>query len=115
MVGQTIVALKFLPDEYSQQREARLRDLLISEHRMATGNTDGLLIGLQLTHSGRYSRPNAKDRGEPMILYRHPILDRRLGLPSGCYPLDAYYKDSDTGEQLRVIKNRRRSTVTTQP
>jgi hypothetical protein len=31
----------------------------------------------------------------------------RNGLPSGCYPLDAYYKDSETGEQLRLIKNRR--------
>jgi 2,4-dienoyl-CoA reductase-like NADH-dependent reductase (Old Yellow Enzyme family) len=45
---------------------------------------DGLIVGLQLTHSGRFSRP--KDRMEPRILYRHPILDRRFGLPSD-YPL----------------------------
>jgi 2,4-dienoyl-CoA reductase-like NADH-dependent reductase (Old Yellow Enzyme family) len=45
-----------------------------------------VLIGLQLTHSGRYSRPNAKDRAEAMILYRHPILDRRLALPPD-YPV----------------------------
>jgi len=44
------------------------------------------MIGLQLTHSGRYSRPNAKDRLEPRILYHHPILDRRLGLPND-YPV----------------------------
>ena len=60
---------------------ARLRDALIAEHRRATGSEDGLLVGLQLTHSGRYSRPNAGGRGEPRILYRHPILDRKLGLP----------------------------------
>jgi len=41
---------------------------------------------LQLTHSGRYCRPNVKDRAEPRTLYRHPILDRRLGLPPD-YPL----------------------------
>jgi len=40
---------------------------------------------LQLTHSGRYCRPNKHDRPEPRILYHHPILDRRLGL-SPDYP-----------------------------
>jgi NADPH2 dehydrogenase len=65
---------------------ARLRAALIEEHRQAAGSTDGLVIGLQLTHSGRFCRPNAHDRPEPRILYRHPILDRRLKLPSD-YPL----------------------------
>jgi 2,4-dienoyl-CoA reductase-like NADH-dependent reductase (Old Yellow Enzyme family) len=59
-----------------------LRATLIEEHRMTTGSDDGLLIGLQLTDSGRYSRPNAHGRPEPRILYRHPFLDRRLGLPA---------------------------------
>jgi NADPH2 dehydrogenase len=39
-----------------------------------------------LTHSGRYCRPNEHARPEPRILYRHPLLDRRLQLP-GDYPL----------------------------
>jgi 2,4-dienoyl-CoA reductase-like NADH-dependent reductase (Old Yellow Enzyme family) len=65
---------------------AKLRTVLLEEHRRATGSNDGLLIGLQLTHSGRYSRPNEKGRPEPRILYRHPLLDRRLGLPSD-YPV----------------------------
>jgi 2,4-dienoyl-CoA reductase-like NADH-dependent reductase (Old Yellow Enzyme family) len=59
---------------------------LIDEHRRTTGSDDELLIGLQLTHSGRYSRPNSHDRIEPRILFHHPILDRRLGLPAD-YPL----------------------------
>lgn len=63
---------------------ARLRDALEEEHRKACGTTDGLIIGLQLTHSGRYSRPDGKP--EPRILYRHPILDRRLNLPDD-YPV----------------------------
>ncbi|MCS6829973.1 MAG: NADH:flavin oxidoreductase [Armatimonadota bacterium] len=63
---------------------ARLRDALVEEHRKSTGSTDGLVIGLQLTHSGRYSRP--EDKPEPRILYRHPILDKRLNLPEH-YPV----------------------------
>lgn len=65
---------------------ARLRSVLIEEHRKTAGSDHGLLVGLQLTHSGRYAKPNAKDRHEPRILYRHPILDRRLGLPAD-YPV----------------------------
>jgi 2,4-dienoyl-CoA reductase-like NADH-dependent reductase (Old Yellow Enzyme family) len=64
----------------------RLRAVLIAEHRQVSGSDEGLLIGLQLTHSGRYSCPNQKGRPEPRILYRHPILDRRLNLSPG-YPL----------------------------
>lgn len=57
---------------------ARLRCALIDEHRQRTGSEQGLVIGLQLTHSGRYCRPNCHNRGEPRILYSHPILDRRI-------------------------------------
>ena len=64
----------------------QLRATLIEEHRRTTGSEEGLLIGLQLTHSGRFCRPNAYDRSEPRILYHHPILDRRLKL-SHDYPL----------------------------
>ena len=59
---------------------AGLRTALVEEHRRSTGSDHGLLIGLQLTHSGRYCRPNRHDRAEPRILYHHPILDQRLGL-----------------------------------
>src|ERR1700675_3427122 len=65
---------------------ARLRTALVEEHERTTGSDNELLIGLQLTHSGRFCRPNAYDRAEPRILYRHPILDRRLKLPND-YPV----------------------------
>src|SRR3954468_8507835 len=61
---------------------AGLRAALFEEHVRATGSDDGLVIGLQLTHSGRYSCPNAKGRPEPRVAYRHPILDRRVGVDS---------------------------------
>ena len=65
---------------------SRLREALIQEHERSVGSVAGLVIGLQLTHSGRYSRPNSRDRPEPRILYHHPILDKRLGI-TGDYPL----------------------------
>jgi len=77
---------QLLINEHTRDDLARLRDALIDEHRAAAGSTDGLLIGLQLTHSGRYSQPNVKGLPEPRILYHHPVLDRRLGLNPD-YPL----------------------------
>jgi 2,4-dienoyl-CoA reductase-like NADH-dependent reductase (Old Yellow Enzyme family) len=64
----------------------KLRSALIEEHQRTTGSDRDLLIGLQLTHSGRYSRPHDHHRAEPKILYHHPILDQRLKLPAD-YPL----------------------------
>src|SRR5262249_54767596 len=60
---------------------AKLRAALIDEHKVSTGSQEAPLIGLQLTHSGRYGRPHRQDKPEPKILYHHPILDRKLELP----------------------------------
>ena len=65
---------------------ARLRAALVDGHRARFGTTADLLVGLQITHSGRFSRPESHDRPEPKILYHHPILDRRLSIPPG-YPV----------------------------
>jgi 2,4-dienoyl-CoA reductase-like NADH-dependent reductase (Old Yellow Enzyme family) len=59
---------------------AGLRDALVAAHVERFGSSDDLYIGLQLTHSGRFARPNEHDRSEPRIVYHHPVLDRRLGL-----------------------------------
>ncbi len=64
---------------------ARLREAALDAHREAFG-ADDLVIGLQLTHSGRFAKPNDKKRMEPMILYRHPLLDRKFGL-GDAYPV----------------------------
>jgi len=72
--------------EHTKKGLAKLRRTLIDEHIRTTGSDEGLLIGLQLTHSGRYCRPNRHDKSEPQILYHHPILDRKLGLPAN-YPV----------------------------
>ena len=69
-----------------QESLAHLRTVLRRQHILTTGSDDGLVMGLQLTHSGRYCRPNEHTRPEPRILYHHPFLDRRLKLPPD-YPL----------------------------
>lgn len=77
---------QLLASPRTQERLAELRTVLRHEHIQTTGSDDGLLVGLQLTHSGRYCRPNEYTRPEPRILYHHPLLDRRLNL-SADYPL----------------------------
>ena len=75
----------------TQKSIAALREELVAAHRERFGpNADAdLFIGLQLTHSGRWSRPNVYDRAEPMAAVAHPVLDRRV--PSGVpvFPDDA--------------------------
>jgi 2,4-dienoyl-CoA reductase-like NADH-dependent reductase (Old Yellow Enzyme family) len=60
---------------------AQLREALVKEHASKFGNVDDLLIGLQLTHSGRFARPADKKRLAPMTLYRHPLLDKKFNVP----------------------------------
>jgi 2,4-dienoyl-CoA reductase-like NADH-dependent reductase (Old Yellow Enzyme family) len=57
-----------------------LRTSLVDIHQEQFGNTEDLYVGLQLTHSGRFARPNSKTRLEPKILYHHPLLDEMFGV-----------------------------------
>jgi NADPH2 dehydrogenase len=53
-----------------------LREALVDEHRAAFGTADDLVVGLQLTHSGRFARPDGEPA--PVVAYRHPVLDGRV-------------------------------------
>jgi len=68
--------------EHSQKDIAELRDILIEAHKEATGGEDDLIIGLQLTHSGRFCKPNDNTKFESIIAYNHPLLDRKFGYPA---------------------------------
>jgi NADPH2 dehydrogenase len=59
---------------------AALREELVAAHRQRFGsNADrDLYVGLQLTHSGRYARPDVHDRPSPIAACENPILDRRF-------------------------------------
>ncbi|MEI8042808.1 MAG: NADH:flavin oxidoreductase [Verrucomicrobiota bacterium] len=61
---------------------ARLRETVMAAHKERCGSADDLVIGFQLTHSGRFCKPNDKSRMEPRVAYRHPILDRKFGVIS---------------------------------
>jgi NADPH2 dehydrogenase len=65
---------------------AALRERLVAAHRASVGTDEDLVIGLQLTHSGRYSRPTTAG-SRPRTAYRHPLLDPRLGIAdsSACF------------------------------
>lgn len=62
-----------------------LRLTLVEAHKRRFGTSEDLFVGLQLTHSGRFSRPNEKTRLEPKILYHHPVVDKLYNLPED-YP-----------------------------
>ena len=69
-------------NEENQSAIAGLRDTLIAAHAERFGSTDDLAIGFQLTHSGRFCRPNEKTKFEPRVAYRHPILDAKFHVTS---------------------------------
>jgi len=56
---------------------AGLRQVLVDAHTERFGTADDLLVGLQLTHSGRWARPDGGHA--PRTAYAHPVLDRRVG------------------------------------
>jgi NADPH2 dehydrogenase len=71
---------QLLMSKRTQPALAALRDHLVTAHRERFGpNADAdLYIGLQLTHSGRFARPDVWDRPEPLAACHHPVLDRRF-------------------------------------
>jgi 2,4-dienoyl-CoA reductase-like NADH-dependent reductase (Old Yellow Enzyme family) len=58
---------------------ALLLSTLRGAHRESFGQTDDLVVGLQLTHSGRFCRPHDQ-RLRPRIAYHHPLLDAKFGI-----------------------------------
>jgi 2,4-dienoyl-CoA reductase-like NADH-dependent reductase (Old Yellow Enzyme family) len=74
---------------------ADLRQELMGAHGTRFGSASAPLVGLQLTHSGRFSRPNHEGL-EPRIAYHHPLYSRKYPLPVD-YPV---LSDSDL-ERIR--------------
>jgi NADPH2 dehydrogenase len=74
--NQLVISPQTLPDL------ALLRQALLDAHAAEYGETQDLLIGLQLTHSGRFSKPVKHNPPRLQIAYDHPWLNRRVGLPA---------------------------------
>jgi 2,4-dienoyl-CoA reductase-like NADH-dependent reductase (Old Yellow Enzyme family) len=69
----------------------------LREHISEAGtDPDTVPVGLQLTHSGRFARPHSREKPEPKILYPHPLLNAKFGLPMD-YPV----LTDDALQQLR--------------
>src|SRR6185503_10627347 len=66
--------------ERAERGAAALLKRCVDAHQKRFGATDDLLVGLQLTHSGRFCRPYDKKKMEPRIVYHHPILDRKFNI-----------------------------------
>ncbi len=68
-----------------------LREELVAAHEEAFDRSDDLLVGLQLTHSGRFARPNDRARAEPRTVQRNRALDARFGIDDD----SAMFSDDD--------------------
>lgn len=66
----------------------KLRQEIINEHRRFFPGMPRPIIGLQLTHSGRFASPNEHNSKEPRILYNHSLLSNDLS-NNGHYMSDA--------------------------
>jgi NADPH2 dehydrogenase len=66
-------------------RETGLASLIQSlkeVHLEHNETTDDLVIGFQLTHSGRFCRPSRQAGWQSRVAYRHPILDKKFNVDS---------------------------------
>jgi len=72
---------------HSEAGIAEMREGLVKAHVAAAGSDRGLVIGLQLTHSGRFCKPNDNRKFESIIAYNHPVLDKKFGYPAGKPPI----------------------------
>ncbi len=82
-------AMAVVPQGRSSPRELLICEenrrgikLLLEElkeaHLRRCGSLQGLVVGLQLTHSGRFSAPEGTPR--PRIAWHHPLLDAKVGI-----------------------------------
>jgi 2,4-dienoyl-CoA reductase-like NADH-dependent reductase (Old Yellow Enzyme family) len=82
---------------------ARLRETLVAAHIQRHGAAEDLVVGFQLTHSGRFCRPN-DERLESRVAFRHPILDTKFQIVSDAQILtDAEIQDL-IGDYVRAAQ-----------
>jgi len=90
--------------ERTERGLADLRETLVSAHveTFGAGAADDLYVGLQLTHSGRFSKPNVHERPEPLVAYAHPLLDCRF--PGGVRVLSDQDLDALVQEYISAAR-----------
>ena len=90
---------QLLLNERTAASLADLRHEMVQAHRERFGAADDLLIGLQLTHSGRFCRPYLETRLEPVIAYHHPFLDASYPPCAGTPPVS----DAEVGRIVEAF------------
>lgn len=70
---------------------AALRVELLAGHAEATGGDPPPFVGLQLTHSGRWSRPDGTP--SPHTAFCHPLLDGKVGATAADVVSDGWLDD----------------------
>lgn len=78
----------------------RLRETLLAG--AADHGHGAPLLGLQLTHSGRFARPEGSPA--PQIAFRHPVLDRRVGVEDDAALLSDGALDDLIGNYVEVAR-----------
>ena len=86
----------------SERDLSALRETLVGAHVAARGDAGDLLLGLQLTHSGRFSRP--QDEPAPRTAQRHTVLDARLEIADDTALLSDAELDGLLEEYARVAR-----------
>lgn len=86
----------------SERDLAALHRVLVAGHEAEGFSSDDLLTGLQLTHSGRFSRPDG--RPAPRTAFRDPVLDARVGVDSDAAVLSDAELDDLVGDYARVAR-----------
>jgi 2,4-dienoyl-CoA reductase-like NADH-dependent reductase (Old Yellow Enzyme family) len=85
---------------YSEANRKPMADLLNTlklAHRRRFATVHDLYVGLQLTHSGRYCRPEADHALRPRVAYRHPLLDPKFGVQDD----GAVFTDAELGRLIQ--------------
>jgi len=62
-------------------------ETVMEVHAQKFGNNQDLLVGLQLTHSGRFCKPHDNTKFESKIAYNHPKLDKKFHVSADNPPM----------------------------
>ena len=97
-------ANQIIINEENKAGIASLRETLVKAHKESFGNTDDLIIGYQLTHSGRFCRPHDHHKIESLVAYRHPLLDKKFNVTSDSQILSDDYMKALVDDYVRAAK-----------
>ena len=64
--------------DHTVENLAKIVKEMRAHHKSLYGKDEDMLIGLQLTHSGRFAHPDDSHTRAPRTAYAHPLLDKKF-------------------------------------